>query len=125
MDPTTKPARTRGRRLSDLKLTRKAVLPRRNTTAAIPKSTPNLKTQRTSKTSQKLVLLPSEPQNERPLSDEELTHGYETDRGVKELKSEAEKMTKEQRKEVRFHFLSNTRGQMVARTPLRSQVLDM
>jgi len=74
--------------------------PRRTSFSGIPKNV--LKAQRTSKTSQKLVVLPSAPQIEPLLSDTEQapTHGYETDAGVKELKSEAEKMTKEQRKQV-------------------------
>lgn len=60
------------------------------------------KAQRTSKTSQKLVVLPSAPQTEPLLlnSLQDLTHGHETDAGIKEYKSEAEKMTKQQRKEV-------------------------
>jgi uncharacterized Rmd1/YagE family protein len=56
------------------------------------------KAQRTSKTSQKLVVLPSAPQT-KPLGDEDLTLGYETDGGiqVQDRKSAAERMTKEQR----------------------------
>jgi hypothetical protein len=91
--------------MNDLKLTSNPGLPkRRNTVSGImPKTTPNIKAQRTSKTSQKLVVLPSAPQHERLLSDGEITHGYETDGGVKEMKSEAEKMAKAQRKEVRIY----------------------
>ncbi|XP_006463387.1 hypothetical protein AGABI2DRAFT_179752 [Agaricus bisporus var. bisporus H97] len=66
------------------------------------------KTQRTSKTSQKLVVLPSAPQT-RPLlaSDEEdLMLGVEIREGVREFKSEAERMTKEQRKEAGYKRLT-------------------
>ncbi|KAG6888104.1 hypothetical protein C0995_010669 [Termitomyces sp. Mi166 len=56
------------------------------------------KAQRTSKTSQKFVVLPSAPQT-KPFVDEDLMLGYETD-GVRELKSPAERMTKEQRKDA-------------------------
>ncbi|KAJ7050522.1 DUF155-domain-containing protein [Mycena amicta] len=64
--------------------------------AAVPKT-------RTSKTSQKLVLLPSEPQTKPfPGQDEDLAFGYETDTGVREYKSPAERMTKEQRKRAGF-----------------------
>ncbi|KAF8637937.1 hypothetical protein AX17_002558 [Amanita inopinata Kibby_2008] len=62
------------------------------------------KAQRTSKTSQRLVVLPSAPQT-RPLLDEVdeiLTLGYGTDTGVREYKSEAERMSKEQRKLAGF-----------------------
>lgn len=62
------------------------------------------KAQRTSKTSQKLVVLPSAPQT-RALHadvDAELTHGYETDAGVRERKSDAERMSKEQRQRAGF-----------------------
>lgn len=64
----------------------------------------NNKVQRTSKTTQKLVLLPSAPQT-KPLpvdEDEELQHGYETDRGVRDVKSEGERMSKEQRQKAGF-----------------------
>ncbi|KAG6918387.1 hypothetical protein DXG01_014788 [Tephrocybe rancida] len=75
----------------DVKATRRASL-----TSAGPKA------QRTSKTSQKLVVLPSAPQT-RPLftDDEDLTLGHETD-GVRELKSQAERMSKEQREDAGF-----------------------
>ncbi|KAH8103105.1 hypothetical protein BXZ70DRAFT_928147 [Cristinia sonorae] len=63
------------------------------------------KAQRTSKTTQKLVLLPTAPQT-KPLpldeDDEERMHGYETDRGVRDVKSKGEKMSKEQRKQAGF-----------------------
>ncbi|CAL1695540.1 unnamed protein product [Somion occarium] len=63
------------------------------------------KAQRTSKTTQKLVVLPTAPQTKPlPASDEEeiLHHGYETDRGVRDIKSEGERMTKEQRQKAGF-----------------------
>ncbi|KDQ31853.1 hypothetical protein PLEOSDRAFT_1061934 [Pleurotus ostreatus PC15] len=62
------------------------------------------KTQRTSKTSQKLVVLPSAPQT-RPLptaDDEDLKFGYETDAGIREYKSQAERMNKDQRERAGF-----------------------
>lgn len=62
------------------------------------------KAQRTSKTTQKLVVLPSEPQT-RPLppdEEEELQHGYETDRGIRDVKSVGERMSKEQRQKAGF-----------------------
>jgi len=59
------------------------------------------KAQRTSKKSQKLVVLPSAPQT-KPLDDEDLTLGYEARGGVREYKSQAERMTKEQREEAGF-----------------------
>ncbi|KAK7031388.1 DUF155 domain-containing protein [Favolaschia claudopus] len=66
------------------------------------------KTQRTSKTSQKLVVLPSAPQT-KPLvadEDEDLAFGYETDGGVREYKSQAERMTKEQRKRAGYRRIT-------------------
>ncbi|GLB42057.1 putative DUF155-domain-containing protein [Lyophyllum shimeji] len=62
------------------------------------------KAQRTSKTSQKLVVLPSAPQTKPLLAevDEDLMLGHETDFGVREYKSEAERMSKEQRKAAGF-----------------------
>ncbi|KAF8068759.1 hypothetical protein FPV67DRAFT_1624813 [Lyophyllum atratum] len=62
------------------------------------------KAQRTSKTSQKLVVLPSAPQTKPLLADvdEDLTLGYETGTGVREYKSQAERMSKEQRKDAGF-----------------------
>ncbi|PBK79902.1 DUF155-domain-containing protein [Armillaria gallica] len=68
------------------------------------------KVQRTSKTSQKLVVLPSAPQTKPFLADddEDLTLGYETDAGVKvrEYKSEAERMSKEQRHRAGYKRLT-------------------
>jgi uncharacterized Rmd1/YagE family protein len=59
--------------------------------------------QRTSKTSHKLVVLPSAPQTKPLRGDfEDDAHGYETDAGVREYKSEAERMSKEQRKKAGF-----------------------
>lgn len=66
------------------------------------------KAQRTSKTSQKLVVLPSAPQT-RALPtehEEDLTLGFETDGGVREYKSQAERMSKQQRKEAGFRRLT-------------------
>ncbi|KAF9458240.1 hypothetical protein BDZ94DRAFT_1271189 [Collybia nuda] len=62
------------------------------------------KAQRTSKTSQKLVVLPSAPQT-KPLpgdGEEDLTLGHETDAGVREYKSQAERMSKVQREEAGY-----------------------
>ncbi|KAJ7133034.1 hypothetical protein C8R46DRAFT_1140415 [Mycena filopes] len=90
-----------GRRTRTARLTGAAaaapVLPRRASVSGLASAA---KVQRTSKTSQKLVVLPSEPQT-KPLpadEDEDLAFGYETDTGVREYKSPAERMTKEQRK---------------------------
>ncbi|KAJ7493444.1 DUF155-domain-containing protein [Mycena galericulata] len=66
------------------------------------------KAQRSSKTSQKLVVLPSAPQT-KPLfadEDEDLAFGYETDAGVREYKSQAERMTKEQRKRAGYRRIT-------------------
>lgn len=64
-----------------------------------------VKNQRTSKTSQKLVVLPLAPQT-KPLP-EEGDHGYETDAGIiKERKSEGERMGKEQRQKAGFNRLT-------------------
>ncbi|KAF7309639.1 DUF155 domain-containing protein [Mycena indigotica] len=73
-------------------------LPRRASTSGLAGAP---KVQRTSKTSQKLVVLPSEPQT-KPLEDQDLAFGYETDTGVREYKSAAERMTKQQRKRAGF-----------------------
>ncbi|KAJ3728043.1 DUF155-domain-containing protein [Lentinula guzmanii] len=59
------------------------------------------KSQRTSKTSQKLVVLPSAPQTKPiPGEEDEDIIGYETDAGIRmrDYKSQAERMSKEQRK---------------------------
>lgn len=63
------------------------------------------KAQRSSKTTQKLVVLPSEPQTKPlPPPDEEDAdlHGYETDRGVRDYKSAGERMSKSQREKAGF-----------------------
>ena len=72
--------------------------------AAMAGLTSGPKTQRSSKTTHKLVVLPSAPQTKPLLSDFEndLTLGHETDGGVREYKSQAERMTKAQRKDVGF-----------------------
>ncbi|KAK7678141.1 hypothetical protein QCA50_018934 [Cerrena zonata] len=63
------------------------------------------KVQRTSKTQQKLVFLPTAPQT-KPLPEEDegelLHHGFETDTGVRDIKSEGERMNKEQRKKAGY-----------------------
>lgn len=65
-----------------------------------------VKNLRTTKTSQKLVVLPSAPQT-KPLPEEDEPHGYETDAGViKERKNEGERMSKEQRKRAGFARLT-------------------
>ncbi|KAJ3986496.1 DUF155-domain-containing protein [Lentinula detonsa] len=64
-------------------------------------STAGAKSQRTSKTSQKLVVLPSAPQTKPiPGEEDEDVIGYETDAGIRmrDYKSQAERMSKEQRK---------------------------
>ncbi|OCH86851.1 DUF155-domain-containing protein [Obba rivulosa] len=67
------------------------------------------KAQRTSKTTQKLVLLPTAPQT-KPLpayeDDEDALHGYETDRGLREQKSEPERMSKEQRERAGYRRIT-------------------
>ncbi|KAJ7035650.1 hypothetical protein C8F04DRAFT_1098024 [Mycena alexandri] len=81
------------------------VLPRRASVSGLV-SAPKV---RTSKTSQKLVVLPSEPQT-KPLpaddEDENPAFGHETDTGVREYKSPAERMTKEQRKRAGFRRIT-------------------
>lgn len=72
--------------------------------ASVAGLTSGQKAQRTSKTTHKLVELPSAPQT-RPLLaevDDDLTLGYETEAGVREYKSQAERMTKDQRKQAGF-----------------------
>ncbi|KAJ7281938.1 hypothetical protein C8J57DRAFT_1448562 [Mycena rebaudengoi] len=65
------------------------------------------KVQRTSKTSQKLVVLPSAPQTKALVQDdEELAFGYETDAGVREYKSQAERMSKEQREQAGYRRIT-------------------
>ena len=79
-----------------------------NRRASVSGLTAAPKTQRTSKTTQKLVVLPSAPQTRSliPTDEEDLTLGVEADGGVREYKSEAERMTKEQRKQAGFKRLT-------------------
>ncbi|KZT23692.1 DUF155-domain-containing protein [Neolentinus lepideus HHB14362 ss-1] len=83
---------------------------RRPSLSALPTAT-GPKTQRTSKTSQKLVVLPIGPQT-RPLpgedNEDDATHGYETDTGVvvRDYKNEGERMSKDQRKKAGFKRLT-------------------
>jgi len=63
------------------------------------------KAQISSKTTQKLVVLPSEPQTKPlppPEEEDDGLHGYETDRGVRDYKSAGERMTKVQREKAGF-----------------------
>ncbi|KAI0356067.1 DUF155-domain-containing protein [Trametes cingulata] len=68
------------------------------------------KPQRTSKTTQKLVVLPSAPQTKPPPpeadEDEEPLHGYETDQGIREHKSAGERMSKDQREKAGFRRIT-------------------
>jgi uncharacterized Rmd1/YagE family protein len=83
----------------------KAVLTRGPSASGLKSSPGAVKNRRTSKTSQKLVVLPSAPQT-KPLREED-DHGYETDAGlIKERKSEGERMGKEQRKKAGFNRLT-------------------
>jgi len=72
--------------------------------ASVTGLTSGPKAQRTSKTTHKLVVLPSAPQTRPLLSDlnDDLTLGHETDGGVREYKSAAERMSKDQRKQAGF-----------------------
>ncbi|THU93627.1 DUF155-domain-containing protein [Dendrothele bispora CBS 962.96] len=99
------PRRPRKPRIASLNtINRPPAVRRASISGLTPSSAP--KAQRTSKTSQKLVVLPSAPQT-KPLhqdQEEDLTLGYETDAGVhvREYKSAAERMSKEQRKKAGF-----------------------
>lgn len=76
--------------------------------ASVAGLTSGTKAQRTSKTTHKLVVLPSAPQT-RPLlaeEDDDLTLGHETDGGIREYKSAAERMTKTQRKQAGFRRIT-------------------
>ncbi|KAF8625262.1 hypothetical protein AX15_005474 [Amanita polypyramis BW_CC] len=100
------PARRRATGLTSLS-TQNAGLLRAGPLAARRISGPSLttsaqKAQRTSKTSQKLVVLPSAPQTRIHPDEVDEFLGYETDKGIREHKSEAERMTKEQRKQAGF-----------------------
>ncbi|KAF9450288.1 DUF155-domain-containing protein [Macrolepiota fuliginosa MF-IS2] len=114
--PDGLPSRTplQGRRRPPMRLTslgtsgQRLPGPSTNRRASVSGLTAAPKTQRTSKTNHRLVVLPSAPQT-RPLlstEDEDLTLGVETDGGVREYKSEAERMTKEQRKRAGFKRLT-------------------
>ena len=83
----------------------KPLLATRPSVSGLKPSPGAVKNQRTSKTSQKLVVLPSAPQT-KPLPEED-DHGYETDAGIiKERKNEGERMGKEQRKRAGFNRLT-------------------
>ncbi|KAI0066852.1 DUF155-domain-containing protein [Artomyces pyxidatus] len=73
-------------------------LSRPSAPTAASSAQPTATTNRTSKTHQKLVVLPSDPQT-KPFPDDAV-HGYETDAGVgvRERKSAAERMTKSERR---------------------------
>lgn len=103
-------SRTRQARISSLNGPAEAPQARRRTSVSGLNSQGVPKAQRTSKTSQKLVVLPSAPQT-KPLNadpGEDLTLGYETDAGVtvREYKSEGERMSKEQRKRAGYKRLT-------------------
>ena len=72
--------------------------------ASVAGLTSGPKIQRSSKTTHKLVVLPSAPQTKPLLADLEsdLTLGHEIDGGVREYKSQAERMTKDQRQDAGF-----------------------
>jgi uncharacterized Rmd1/YagE family protein len=74
--------------------------------ASLSKQTAPKTALRTSKTSHKLVVLPSEVQTKTILEEDEQNLGYETDAGVRVIKSEAERMTKEQRKRAGYPRLT-------------------
>ncbi|KAJ6581207.1 hypothetical protein B0H19DRAFT_928955 [Mycena capillaripes] len=94
--------RTRTARLSGAASTPPALTRRASVSGLAPKIS------RTSKTSQKLVVLPSAPQTKPLLADEDedLAFGYETDAGVREYKSQAERMSKEERKRAGFRRIT-------------------
>ena len=84
-------------------------LTRRPSISGVPLTNPvtgATKAQRTSKTTQKLVVLPSAPQTKPPPPEadegEEPLHGYETDQGLREHKSAGERMSREQREKAGF-----------------------
>lgn len=66
--------------------------------ASLSKAPAPKTSQRTSKTSQKLVVLPSEVQTKPIVEEDDDNLGYETDAGIRVVKSESERMNKEQRK---------------------------
>ena len=68
---------------------------------------PAAKAQRTSKTSQKLVVLPSEPQKKPfPLPDEEVISEIAEDVALEDRRSPGERMNKEQRKKAGYKRLT-------------------
>lgn len=84
----------------------KPLLTRKPSVSGLKPSPGAVKNQRTSKTSQKLVVLPSAPQT-KPIPEEDEPHGYETDAGViRERKNEGERMNKEERKKAGFKRLT-------------------
>jgi len=84
----------------------KPLLTRKPSVSGLKPSPGAVKNQRTSKTSQKLVVLPSAPQT-KSFPEEDEPHGYETDAGIiKERKNEGERMSKEQRKKAGFNRLT-------------------
>lgn len=84
----------------------KPLLARKPSGSGLKPSPGAVKNQRTSKTSQKLVVLPSAPQT-KPIPEEDEPHGYETDAGIiRERKSEGERMNKEERKKAGFQRLT-------------------
>ncbi|KAF9482288.1 DUF155-domain-containing protein [Pholiota conissans] len=108
--PTQLPRRKPSSRLASLGVPKKGhdsaalSMSRRASVAGLTSA----KSQRTSKTTHKLVELPSGPQT-RPLlaeSEEDLTLGHEIDGGVREYKSQAERMSKDQRKQAGFKRLT-------------------
>lgn len=103
--PASRQTRQLKSRISSLKVPRnpdgQATGPSRRASISGLTTAGTSKSQRTSKTSQKLVVLPSAPQT-KPIPGEEDDDvlGYETDAGVRmrDHKSEAERMSKDQRK---------------------------
>ncbi|RPD75559.1 DUF155-domain-containing protein [Lentinus tigrinus ALCF2SS1-7] len=85
-------------------------LARRPSVSGIALTNTGAKAQRTSKTTQKLVVLPSAPQTKPPPpeidEDEDQLHGYETDRGVREQKSAGERMSKDQREKAGYRRIT-------------------
>lgn len=105
----TLPGRRRASGLTALSAGAQGTVLRRGPLAAPRVPGPSLttsaqKAQRTSKTSQKLVVLPSAPQTRPHPNVDEVDDflGYETDKGIREYKSAAERMSKEQRKQAGF-----------------------
>src|SRR6266851_2519920 len=106
MQPQSQQARPRlalGNRRPSLTLPRSALITSPASTAVPTGGAKSAATQRSSKTHQKLVELPADPQT-RPLpaeqGEDDAIHGYETDTGVRmrENKSAIERMTKAERR---------------------------